>query len=72
MVGGMGAFCSPGIRGVLLIDLIFIFFLCRVEELYGGMQAASNSASPSSVPLEPIVAEQIYSVGEQCLVEGLY
>eukprot|EP00983_Pelagomonas_calceolata_P054782 1143853-Pelagomonas_calceolata.AAC.5 len=45
---------------------------CRVEELYGGMQAASQGAGPRPAPTQSMVAEQIYAVGEQCLVEGLY
>uniref|UniRef100_A0A7S3VUT2 Uncharacterized protein n=1 Tax=Dunaliella tertiolecta TaxID=3047 RepID=A0A7S3VUT2_DUNTE len=43
-----------------------------VEELYGGMQAASQGAGPRPAPTQSMVAEQIYAVGEQCLVEGLY
>lgn len=41
-----------------------------VEEMYGMQNSMASGAS--HVPMEPIVAEQIYAGGEQCLVEGLY
>lgn len=55
------------------LSLFSLSYTHRVEELYGGMQAASQAATPTGpVRLEPSLAEQIYTGGEQCLAEGLY
>lgn len=42
--------------------------------MYQQQQQQASASLSASVPLEPIVTEQIYggAGGDQCLVEGLY